>query len=102
VQPAKRTRSFTRFEFKWLRSAHQGWTCDKPGSVKIGRSPLDSRAAAAIAGSGVRMGKADIAIPSDLRMAACGAKRTFDRGITLQLTANVPSPVGKTTTSKYN
>jgi hypothetical protein len=41
---------------KRLRLAHQGWTCDKPGSVEIGRSPLDSRAAAAIAGSGVRMG----------------------------------------------
>src|SRR6202048_806051 len=38
------------------RSAHQGWTCDKPGYVETGRSPLDSRAAAAIAGSGVRMG----------------------------------------------
>jgi hypothetical protein len=36
--------------------AHQGWTCDKPGSIEIGRSPLDSRAAAAIAGSGNRMG----------------------------------------------
>src|SRR5258708_25154165 len=38
------------------RSAHQGWTCDKPGYVETGRSPLDSRAAAAIAGSGSRMG----------------------------------------------
>ena len=36
--------------------SHQGWTCDKPGSVETGRSPLDSRAAAAIAGSGSRMG----------------------------------------------
>jgi hypothetical protein len=41
---------------KRLRSAHQGSTCENPGSVEIGRSPLDSRAAAAIAGSGVRMG----------------------------------------------
>jgi len=41
---------------KRLRSSHQGWTRDKSGSVEIGRSPLDSRAAAAIAGSGVRIG----------------------------------------------
>ena len=33
----------------------QGWTCDNPGSVEIGRSLLESRAAAAIAGSGVRI-----------------------------------------------
>ena len=36
--------------------ARQGSTFENPGSVEIGRSPLDSRAAAAIAGSGVRMG----------------------------------------------
>jgi hypothetical protein len=41
---------------KRLRSPHQGWTRDKSGSVEIGRSPLDSRAAATIAGSGVRIG----------------------------------------------
>jgi len=38
------------------RSVHQGCTCDKSGSVDIGRRVLDSRAAAAIAGSGIRMG----------------------------------------------
>jgi hypothetical protein len=55
--PIKSERAgFTRFEFKRLRSAHQGWTCDKPGSVEIVCSSLDSRTAAAIAGSGVRMG----------------------------------------------
>jgi hypothetical protein len=47
---------FTGFEFKKRRSTRHGWTCDKPGSVEIGRSPLDSRTAAAIAGSGVLIG----------------------------------------------
>ncbi len=53
----KRTRRLHQIRVsKRLRSAHQGWTCDKPRSVEIGRSPLDSRAAAAIAGSGFRIG----------------------------------------------
>ena len=37
-------------------SARQGWTCENPGSVEIGRSPLTSRAVAATAGSGIRIG----------------------------------------------
>jgi hypothetical protein len=37
---------------KKRRSAHQGWICQKPGTVEIGCNPWDSRAMAATAGTG--------------------------------------------------
>ena len=52
----RRTCGLHQSRVQKLQSAHQGWICDKPGTVEIGRSPLDSRAAAAIAGSGSRIG----------------------------------------------
>src|SRR5258708_25597224 len=52
----KRTRRLHQIRVsKRLRSAHQGWTCDKPRSVEIGRSPFDSRAAAPLPPSAFRL-----------------------------------------------
>jgi hypothetical protein len=49
-------RTSTDSILKRIHLAHQGRLCDKSGTVEIGRIPLDSRAAAAIAGSGTRIG----------------------------------------------
>src|SRR5258708_7060470 len=52
----KRTRRLHQIRVsKRLRSAHQGWTCDKPRSVAIRRTPFDSRAAAPLPPSAFRL-----------------------------------------------